>query len=326
MGTTINATLACLVLAGNIVAVGSAIGQNYPTKPVRLIVPTPPGSSGDILGRNILVPKLTETFRQPIVVDNRSGGGGTIGNESAVKANPDGYTMLLIAGAAYTANAALYKLPYDPVNDVTPVAYVGETGFVMLVHPSLPAKSVKELIAYDKANPGKLSYGSSGTGTGIHLGTELFNQMAGTKMTHVPYKGAAPAMTELIGGQIQLVIGSMIGAVQHIRSNRLRGIAVTTSRRSNIAPDIPAVAETVPGYEMTGFYGVLGPKALPKEIILRWNSEINRILKLPDAKERLSADGVEPVGGSPEQFREILKREVAKWQKVVKTANIKAEN
>ncbi len=167
------------------------------------------------------------------------------------------------------------------MNDVTPVAYIGETGFVMMVHPSLPAKSVKELIAYDKANPGKLSYGSSGTGTGIHLGTELFNQMAGTKMTHVPYKGAAPAMTELIGGQIQLVIGSMIGAVQHIRSNRLRGIAVTTSRRSNVAPDIPAVAETVPGYEMTGFYGVLGPKALPKEIILRWNSEINRILKLP---------------------------------------------
>jgi tripartite-type tricarboxylate transporter receptor subunit TctC len=312
----VTAILGLLLAAGGVHA-----QQNYPTKPIRLIVPSAPGGVTDIVAR-ILAPKLTETFKQSVVVDNRPGGGGSIGTESAVRANPDGYTMILVI-AGYATNAALYKLPYDPVNDVAPIALIGETGLVMTLHPSVPVKSVKELIAYDQANPGKLNYGSAGTGSITHLVTELFNQMAGTKMAHVPYKGAGPALNELLGGQIQLLIGTLPTMILQVRSNRLRGIAVTTAKRSNAVPDIPTVAETVSGYEAVNWAAVLGPKALPKDIVTRWNNEINRILQLPDVKERMAGDGIEPAGGSPERFREVLKRDVAKWQKVVKIAGIK---
>jgi tripartite-type tricarboxylate transporter receptor subunit TctC len=310
------AILGLLLAAGGVHA-----QQQYPTKPIRLIVPFAPGGATDIVAR-MLAQKLTETFKQAVVVDNRPGGGGAIGTENAVRANPDGYTMILVA-AAYATNAALYKLPYDAVNDVAPIALLGETSFVVTVHPSSPVTSIKELIAYDKANPGKLNFGSGGTGGAIHLATELFNQMAGTKMTHVPYKGAGPAMNDVLGGQIQLIFGSLPMVNPQVKSNRLRGIAVTSAKRSNAVPDIPAVAETVPGYEAVQWTAVMGPKALPKDIVARWNSEINRILQLPDVKERMAGDGMEPAGGSPERFREVLKRDVAKWQKVVKIANIK---
>jgi tripartite-type tricarboxylate transporter receptor subunit TctC len=295
--------------------------QNYPTKPIRLIVPFAPGGSTDIVAR-MLAPKLTETFKQSVVVDNRPGGGGTIGAETAIRASPDGYTMLLIGGA-YAANAVLYKLPYDPVNDVAPILLIGETGFLVTLHPSVPVTSIKELIAYDKANPGKLNYGSAGAGSGSHLGAELLNQMAGTKMTHVPYKGTGPALNELLGGQIQLIVGALPLMIPQVKLNRARGIAVTTAKRSQAVPEIPTVAETVPGYETVAWYGVLGPKALPKDIVSRWNSEINRILQLSDVKVRMAGDAIEPVGGSAERVREVLKRDVARWQKVVKIANIK---
>jgi tripartite-type tricarboxylate transporter receptor subunit TctC len=269
----------------------------------------------------MLAQKLTETFKQSVVVDNRPGGGGAIGTETAVRANPDGYTMILVT-ASYAANAALDKLPYDPVNDVAPIALIGENGLVVALHPSVPITNMKELIAYDKANPGKLNYGSSGTGGAIHLATELFNQMAGTKMTHVPYKGLGPALNDLLGGQIQLIFGGTPQMIPQVKSNRVRGIAVTTAKRSNAVPDIPTVAETVPGYEAVQWTAVLGPKALPKDIVARWNREIDRILQLPDVKERMAGTGTEPAGASPERFREVLKRDVAKWAKVVKTGNI----
>ena len=310
------AILGMLLAAGGVHA-----QQNYPTRPIRLIVPLAPGGGTDITAR-VMAQKLTESFGVSVVVDNRPGGGGTIGTEIAVRANPDGYTMIVVS-ATYSANAALYKLPYDAVNDVTPIALIGETGFVVTFHPSVPVKSIKELIAYDKANPGKLNYGSGGTGNSNHLASELLNQMADTKMTHVPYKGAGPALNDLLGGQIQLIIGVMPQMIPQVKSNRLRGIAVTTAKRSNAVPDIPTVGETVPGYEAVQWYGVLSPKALPKDIATRWNNEINRILQLPDVKERMAGDGMEPAGGSPERFREVLKRDVAKWQKVVKIANIK---
>ena len=310
------AILGLLLTAGGVHA-----QQNYPTRPIRLIVAFAPGSPSDIVAR-MLTQKLTETFKQPVVVDNRPGGGGTIGAETVVKANPDGYTMIVVSGA-YAANAALYKLPFDPVNDVAPIALIGEAASLVTLHPSLPVTSIKELIAYDKANPAKLNYGSGGTGSAIHLATELFNQMAGTRMSHVPYKGTGPALNDLLGGQIQLIFGALSVMLPQVKSNRLRGIAVTTAKRSNAVPDIPAVAETVPGYEAVALAAVLGPKALPKDIAARWNMEINRILQLPDVKERLAGDGMEPVGGSPERVREVLKREVAMWQKVVKTAGIK---
>jgi tripartite-type tricarboxylate transporter receptor subunit TctC len=270
----------------------------------------------------MLAQKLTETFKQAVVVDNRPGGTQAIGTESAVRANPDGYTMVVVS-ATYGTNAALHKLPYDPVNDVAPIALIGETRYLVTLHPSVPITSIKELIAYDKANPGKLNYGSGGTGGAVHLATELFNQMAGTKMMHVPYKGVGAALNDLLGGQIQLIIGSMSSIIPQVKSKRLRGIAVTTAKRSNAVPDIPTVAETVPGYEAGTWYGVLGPKAMPKDLVARWNREINRILQLSDVKERMAGEGLEPAGGSPERFREVLKRDVAKWQKVVKIANIK---
>ena len=295
--------------------------QNYPTKPIRLIVPFPSGGPSDIVAR-MLAQKLTETFKQTVVADNRPGGGGTIGIETAVRANPDGYTMIIVSGRLRRKRGAL-QAALRPGERCTPIALIGETGFLVTLHPSVPVTSIKELIAYDKANPGKLNYGSGGTGGAIHLATELFNQMAGTRMTHVPYKGTGPALNDLLGGQIQLIFGNLPVMVPHVKSNRLRGIAVTTAKRSNALPDIPTVAETVPGYEAVTWAAVLGPKALPKDIVARWNREIDRIVQLPDVKERMAGDGMEPVGGSPERVREVLKRDIAKWQKVVKLAGIK---
>jgi tripartite-type tricarboxylate transporter receptor subunit TctC len=309
------------ILGALLAASGVHAQQKYPTKPIRLIVPFPSGGQTDIVAR-ILVQKLTESFGVPVIVDNRPGGGGTIGPESAVKANPDGYTLIMVS-ASYATNAALYKLSYDPVNDVVPIALIAETGFVVTVLPSGPIKSIKELIAYDKANPGKLNYASGGTGSSTHFATELFNQMASTRMTHVPYKGTGLGLTDLLAGQIQVIFGGFNQMFPQIKSNRVRGIAVTTAKRASAVPDFPTVSETVPGYEAVQWFAVWGPKALPKDLVARWNREINRVLQLPDVKERMTGDGVEPVGGSPERFHEFLKRDVAKWQKVVKIAGIK---
>jgi tripartite-type tricarboxylate transporter receptor subunit TctC len=304
------------MLAGS----GAHAQQKYPTKPIRLIVPFPAGGQTDIITRTV-AQKLAEAFGQTVVVDNRPGAGGTIGAEIAVRASPDGYSLAMVSGS-YSANAALYKLPYDPLNDVVPIVMVGEIPNLVTVHPS-GARSVKELIAHAKANPGKLNYGSGGTGSGVHLATVLFNQMAGTQMTHVPYKGATASVSDLIGGQIQLVFGGLPGMLPHVKANRLRGLAVTSARRSNTVPDTPTVAETVPGYEAVSWAAILGPKGLPRDVVARWNGEINRILQLPDVKERMAADGLEIVGGSPGRFRDMLGRDVAKWQSVVKAANIK---
>jgi len=313
------AILGLLLAAGGVHA-----QQKYPTKPIRLIVAFPPGGGADIVAR-VMAQKVTESFGVPVVVDNRPGAAGMIGTEIAVRANPDGYTLILVEGG-YAANAAVHKLPYDPVNDVAPISLIGETGFVVTLHPLVSIKSIKELIAYDKANLGKLTYGTGGTGSSNHLVTEFFNQMAGTKMTHVPYKGIGLALNDLLGGQIQLIFGGFPPMIPQIKSNRLRGIAVATARRSNAVPDIPTVGETVPGYEAVQWFAILGPKALPKNVVTRWNNEIDRIVQLPDVKERMAGDGLEPAGGSPERFREVLKREIAKWQKVVRTASIKPGN
>lgn len=310
------AILGLLLAAG-----GAHAQQKYPTKPIRLIVAFPPGGGADIVAR-VMAQKVTESFGVPVVVDNRPGAAGMIGTEIAVRANPDGYTLIVVEGG-YAGNAAVHKLTYDPVNDVAPIVLIGETGFVVTLHPSVPLKSIKELIAYDKANPGKLNYGSGGTGSVNHLVTEYFNQMAGTKMTHVPFKGIGLALNDLLGGQIQLIIGGMPPMIPQVKLNRLRGIAVTTAKRSSAVPDIPTVGETVPGYVAVQWFAILGPKALPKDIVARWNKEIDRVVQLPDVKERMAGEGLEPAGGSPERFLEVLKREIAKWQKVVKAAGIR---
>jgi len=309
-------------IIGVLLSAGSAHAQQkFPAKPIRLIVPATSGGPLDIVARTLAV-KLTEALGQSVVVDNRPGGNLTVGTKIAVNANPDGYTVILVP-SSYAANAAFYTLPYDSLNDLTPIALVGESGFVVTLHPSLPVASIKELIAYDKANPGKLHYGAAGIGSGSHRAAELFNQMSGTKIANVPYKGAGPALNDLLGGQIQIFFGNLPTMIPHIKSKRLRGIAVTIAKRSKAVPEIPTVGETIAGYEAVGWQGVLGPKAVPKHIVARWNSEINRVLHLSDVKERLAADGIDSAGGSPESFHEFLKREITKWQKVVEVAGIK---
>jgi tripartite-type tricarboxylate transporter receptor subunit TctC len=300
---------------------GAQAQQGYPARPIRLIVPFPAGGQTDIIART-MAQKLGEGFRETVVVDNRPGGGGTIGAEIAVKANPDGYSMMMVS-ASYAANAALYKLPYDALSDVAPITLIGEIPNLVTVHPLGPARNIKELIAYAKTNPGKLNYGSGGTGSGVHLATELFNQMTGTTMTHIPYKGATGAVSDLLSGQIQVIFGGLPGMVPHVKANRLRGLAVTSAKRSGTVPDIPTVAETVPGYEAVSWAAILGPKGLPKSIVGRWNKELDRVLQLPDVKERMAADGLEIAGGPPERLRVALGQDIARWQKVVQAAGIK---
>lgn len=311
------------VLALTVTGVHAQAPRDYPNKPIRLLVPFAPGGGTDIVAR-VLAQKLTETFKQSVVVDNRAGGGGTIGAETAVRAAPDGYTMIMVSGS-YSTNAALYKLPYDPVRDITPLALIGETGFVVVLHPSVPIKTIRELIDYAKSHPQKLNYASTGTGGITHLASELFNLMAATKMTHVPYKGTGPALNDLLGGQIQLMFGAMPAMVPQIKSNRLRGIAVTTVKRNNALPDVPTVAETVPGYEAALWYASWGPRGLPKDIVALWNREINRIVHTQEMKERMAGEGLEPAGGPPDRFREVLQRDVAKWTQVVQSAGVKAD-
>lgn len=306
---------------GLLAAAGAQAQQNYPTRPIRMIVPFPAGGQTDLVAR-IVAQRLGDAFKETVVVDNRPGGGGTIGADIALKASPDGYTLVMIS-VSYTTNAALYKLPFDPLNDVTPISMLGDTGFVVTVNLASPARNTKELIAHARANPGKLNYASGGTGSSTHLATELFNQMAGVSTTHVPYKGTGQSLTDLIAGNIQI---SFFGANQilpHIKANRVRGLAVTTGKRASALPDLPAVAETLPGYEAIQWFAVLAPKGLPKNLVARWNKEVNGVLRLPDVKERMTADGVDPTGGTPEHLRSVLQRDIAKWQKVVKTAGIK---
>ncbi|MEA3155772.1 MAG: hypothetical protein QOK44_3361 [Betaproteobacteria bacterium] len=321
--TLVFARLGFAVLAAAASVQVSAQPATYPARPVRLIVPFAPGGGTDASAR-LIAQKLTESFGKSVVVDNRAGGGGTVGVETAVNATPDGYTMLLIS-ASYATNAAIYKLPYDAVNDITPITQVFDSATVVALHPSVPVMSVKDLIAYAKAKPGALNYGSSGTGGITHLSTELFDQLAGTRMTHVPYRGTGPAMNDLLGGQIQLIFGAVASVMPHVNTKRLRAIAVTSAKRSIGAPELPPIAETVPGYEAAIWYGVIGPKGLPKQIVQRWNSEIDRIIGLPDMKERMVREGFERVEVSPARFHELLKREVSKWNAVVKKGNIRAE-
>ena len=305
-----------LCAAGNVVAQPS-----YPTRPIRLIVPFPPGGQTDVVAR-VIAQKVSEAFGQTVVVDNRTGAAGTIGAEIAVKAPADGYTLVMVS-TSYAANAALYKLPYDPLNAVVPVIMVGEIGNMVTVNPSGPFKTVKELIAYAKSNPGKINFGSGGTGSGNHLAVEHFSQMAGITMTHVPYKGSTAGVNDLMSGQIQLIFSGLTGMIPHHKANRVRGIAVTSAKRSPAVPDLPTVGETLTGYESVSWSAILGQKGISKDIVARWNAEINRILEMPDVKERMTASGLDIVGGTPAHLQKVLEADVVKWKQVVKAANIK---
>ena len=303
-----------------VAAAGNAFAQNYPTKPVRLVVPFTPGGGTDMMAR-LIAGEMSKVLGQSVVVDNRGGGGGTIGAEMGVRAAPDGYTLLLLA-SSYASNAVLYKLPYDPVKDLKPVVLLGETGFLIALNTSVPAKTIKELINLAKDRPGGLNYASPGTGSSPHLAFELLKTMTGIDVVHVPYKGTGPAITDLLGGQTQMMITGAVALIPHVRSGRLRGIAVTSAKRMALLPDIPAVAETVPGYEAAGWYGFCVPSGVSEAIVSLWNREVNKILQTDEMKKRLEIDALEPVGGQPQQLLDTIKSDIEKWKKVVKEAKI----
>ena len=316
--------LAYMVLTLGALAAGMAQGQQYPSKPVRIIVPFTPGGGSDFIGR-FIAQKLSERLGQQFIVDNRPGAAGNLGAELAVKAAPDGYTLLLIAGS-YTVNPSLYKLAYDPVNDITPIIQLSQGPFIVAAHPSLPVKTLKDLIDLAKKQPDKLSYASAGQGSITHLASELFLDMAKIKIVHIPYKGTGPALNDTIAGNVQLIFGSVATSLQYIKSGRLRGLAVTTSKRIPAAPDLPTAAEAgVPGYEVILWHGLVGPKGLPKAIVERINSEATQILKSKAMEELLAADGVSPAGGAPEKFQSTIKNDIEHWHKVVQQAGIKPE-
>jgi len=317
---------AALFFAAAVIVAGlppDGLAQKFPTKPMRMVSAFAPGGGTDILARAIAMP-VSESLGQPVVVDNRPGAGGTMGSEFVARAAPDGYTIIMVA-STYTATAAYEPPSYDPINGIQPIILIGTTGLVMTVHPSIPARSVRELIDYARANPGKLNYASVGTGSVPHFAQELFRLQTGINIVHVPYKGGGPALIALVGGEVQLTTISMVAILPHIKAGRLRALAITTPARSSALPDLPTINETVPGFEVTHWYGIWGPKGIPKPVVARWNLEVAKVLRTEETKHRSRAEGLETAGGPPEEFGEIIRRDVQKWRKVVKEANIKRE-
>ncbi len=303
----------------------AAVAQNYPSRPLRVVVPFAPGGAVDLVARTV-APKLSEAFGQPVVVDNRGGAGGTIGTDIVAKARPDGHT-LLVASMGVAVNAVLYpKLPYDTLKDLAPITSLGEQPNIVVVHPSVSAKSIGELLALAKAKPGHISYGSGGVGSNTHLVTVLFVQMAKVDLLHVPYKGLGPAITDLVGGQVQLVISNVSTALPHVKSGKLRLLAVTTGKRFPLIPDTPTVSEAgVPGYESSGWYGMWATAGTPQAILGALNREMIRILDSAAIKEQFGAQGLQPIPTSPEAFGKRLREEIRKWGPVVKTSGAKPE-
>jgi len=300
-----------------------AWGQTYPARPVRLVAPFPPGGTIDLFAR-LIGQWLSEHLGQPVIIDNRSGAGGNIGTEAVVRATADGYTLLLVS-VANTWNATLYdKLSFDFVRDIAPVASVNRGMAVLVVHPSFVAKSVPELIAYAKSNPGKINMASGGIGSGQHLYGELFKSMAGVDMLHVPYRGGGPALTDLLAGQVSIMFDSIATCIEHIRAGKLRALAVTAATRSEALPDVPTVAEFVPGYEATGWQGIGAPRNTPVEIIDKLNTEINAGLADPAIKTRIADLGYSVFAGSPADFGKVIAADTEKWGRVVRFAGIKA--
>ncbi len=302
----------------------TASAQAYPTQPVRIIVAFAAGSGSDILAR-LMAQWLTERLGQPVVIENRPGAGGNVGTETVVKAPPDGYTLLKIV-PANTINDTLYdKLTFNFIRDIAPVAGMVRVPYVLVVNQSVPVTTVAELIAYAKANPGKLNFASAGVGTGIHMSGELFKMMAGVNMVHVPYRGAGNAMTDLIGGQVQLMFDTTQASIPHIKAGKVRALAVSTAARSELLADLPTIGDFVPGYEASGSFGFGAPRNTPAEIVEKLNREINAVLAEPRARARIAELGGEPLAGSPAAYARLLAEESEKWGKVVRAANIKVE-
>lgn len=310
-----------LAVAALSAASGITQAQNYPVKPVRIIVPFPPGGGSDYIAR-LIAPPLTKVFGQQVIVENRPGAGSTLGTEVALKSPGDGYTLLLISGS-YTTSPSLYReLKYDALNDMAPVIQTEDGPYVITVHPALPIKTVKQLVALAKARPTQINYASTGQGGITHLATELFAMRTGIKITHIPYKGTGPAVIDTVSGQTQMMVAAAAAAVPHVKSKRLVGLAVSFPKRVSALPDVPTVMESGYQYQVNNWHGVVAPRGVPKPIIDRLNAEINKIIKAPDFAKRIASDGLDPAGGTPEEFLAQIKREIAEWAEVIKQANI----
>ena len=306
------ATLAMLVSA-------QAFAQAYPSKPIRLVVPFPPGGAVDFYARAVQGP-LSAELGQQVIIDNRAGASGMIGADNVAKSAPDGYTLLLGNIACLATNVGLYaKMPYDPTQDFTPIMHTVDVNYVLVVNPSVPVTTVPQLIAYAKAHPGKLSYGSAGSGSLPHLATELFKSLTGTDMIHVPYKGGGPMVTDLVGGTTQLVIADQANLMPFVKDGKLRALAVASPQRSAIYPDLPTIAEAgVPGFQATAWNGLVGPAGLPPDVVKRVHNAFAKVMAMPDVHKRLVAGGLDPVGDSPQEFGRFIRSEIAKWSKISK--------
>ena len=313
--------VACVALVASVAA-----AQPYPTKPIRLIVPFPPGGATDIVGR-AFAQKLSEQLGQPVIVDNKPGAGGTIGSDLAAKAPADGYTLLMATTSTHSIAPSLYaSLPYDPLRDFAPVAHIADSTNVLVVGATVPVKDVRELIALAKAQPGKLTFASSGSGTIVHLTAELFNSMAGIQMTHVPYKGTALAVPDIMSGQVTMIFDNIVSAQPGLKSGKVKALAVTGTKRTPLAPDLPTVAESgLPGFASDTYFGLFAPAGTPKAIVDKLNADANKILAQPDFRERLAGLGADTAGGAPDAFAVLIRTERDKWAKVVKSSGAKAE-
>lgn len=326
MKTLLRSLLVVLLCAAGAAASQLAYGQSYPTKPLRMVVPYPPGGGSDIIMRQ-LAQFLSERLGQQVVIDNRGGGGGSMGMEAVAHAAPDGYTLLTALTAQLAVNPALYKnLPYDPVKDFAPITLFADGPYLLVVHPSLPVKSVKELVEFARKNPDKIFYASSGNGSGGHLAAELLKNMTGIKMVHIPYKGGGPALTGLLSGEAQVLFAPYASARGYIKEGRIRALGVTTARRPKAIPDIPTIAEAgVPGYDSGVWYALLAPAATPRAIIDRLNRETIAVLNKPEFTKLLVEQAIDPIGSTPEELTQYIKREMDKWAKVVKEAGVRID-
>jgi len=314
------------LLAASLLSLPVQAATAFPTKPIRIIVAYTPAGTTDILARAV-GQKMSETWGQPVIVDNRPGANGNIGTEVAARAVPDGHSLVMATAGTHGINVSLYrKLNWHPVNDFVPVSLTAMVPNIMVVNNSLPVKNVREFIAHVKTNPGKLSYGSPGNGSTAHLSMELFKTMTGSNIVHIPYKGSAGVLADVMGGQIAVTIDNMPPYVPQVRAGKIRALAVSTAKRSSALPDLPTIAEAgVQGYEAGAWFGLLAPAGTPKAIVAQLSAESARILKLPDVSKRISELGAEPVGSTPEQFAELIKTEIAKWAKVIKDANVELQ-
>jgi tripartite-type tricarboxylate transporter receptor subunit TctC len=323
---TLVTTLRALVAGVALAWAALAAAQGYPAKPIRVVVPFPPGGAVDFYARVVQQP-LSELLGQPIVIDNKAGASGMVGAEAVARSAPDGYTLLLGNIASLAINVGIYpKMPYDPLRDFTPIIRTVDVNYVLVVHPSLPVKTVPELVAYARAHPGQLSYGSAGSGSLPQLATELFKAQTGTDIVHIPYKGGGPMVTDLLGGNVQLVIADQANLMPHVATGRLRALAVATPQRSPNAPDLPTIAESgLAGFDATAWQGLVGPAGMTPDVVKRLNEAFNKAMALPAVREKLLGGGLEPVGGTPIEFSRFIGSEIAKWTKIAKDVGAKAE-